>query len=137
MQASFNIDPDQDESIGVLMYKLQEKNTVRFGEATCTQLLIIWKVNKSKVFWATSRLVEHDKSRVWDEVGLMKLTKHYVSSNVHYGLIEDTWLMHDNTVLMTRINVICEEECYKLEMTVSETSIEDDTQRPQYISLYR
>jgi hypothetical protein len=42
--------------------------------------------------------------------------------------------MHDNTVLMTSLNVT-REECYKLEMTISEGSIKDDTQRPHYIDM--
>jgi hypothetical protein len=47
-------------------------------------------------------------------------------------------LIHDNTVLITRMNVTREEECYKLEITVAESSIENnDTQRPYYIDLDR
>jgi hypothetical protein len=32
MQAGFNIDPTQDESIAILMYKLQRKNIDQFDE---------------------------------------------------------------------------------------------------------
>jgi hypothetical protein len=57
-QVSFNIDPNQDESIG-LVYKLQKGNTNHQpndniipseDEASYTQLFIIWKINNSKEF---------------------------------------------------------------------------------------
>jgi hypothetical protein len=48
------------------------RNTRRFNkdvissedEATRTQLVIIWKVNSSKEFQVSSRLIEHDKDHV-------------------------------------------------------------------------
>jgi hypothetical protein len=47
-QVSLNIDSTQDESIGILMYKLQSKNTEQMDkdEATYIQLIIVWKVHK-------------------------------------------------------------------------------------------
>src|SRR5690606_10282270 len=116
-QVGFNIDSSQKESIGVLMYKLQRKSTDQPNEeATCIQLVIIWKVNSCREFLAVSFLIEHSKSDVLHEYKLMELDKYYKLFDVQYGIIEDTWLMHDNTVLMTSVNVTCEEGCYKLEM---------------------
>jgi hypothetical protein len=136
MQAGFNIDPDQ-ESIGILMYKLQRKGIDQSNEeATCIQLVVIWKVNSSKEFCVVSHLIEHDKDRIWDRDGLMRLTECYELFNIQHGSVEDTWLMRDNTVLMASLNVVCK-EYYKLEMTISETSIKDDTQRLWYIGLDR
>jgi hypothetical protein len=40
-------------------------------------------------------------------------------------------------VFMTRVNVTCEEEYYKLEMTISEGSVQDDTRRIRYIDVDR
>jgi hypothetical protein len=145
MQVDFNIDPDQDESIGVLMYKLQRKNanqsndTIIFNgnEAPYTQLFIIWKVNNSKEFCMVSDLIEYDKGHVWNRIELMRLAKCYELYDIQHGPIEKTYLMRDNAVFMTRVNVTREEECYKLEITISETGIRDDTWRPQYIDVDR
>jgi hypothetical protein len=139
-KASFSIDPVQEESIGILIYKLQRKNINQSNEgvihneeeATCIQLVIVWKVTSSKRFHVFSWLIEHDKDRVWNRDGLLKLAERYTLINIRRIPIEYTYLMHDNTVLMTRVNVT-REECYRLEITLSETSIKDDTQRLHYI----
>jgi hypothetical protein len=144
MQAGFDIDPAREESIGVLMYKLQRKNIDEFNEdgtsseeTTYIQLVIIWKVYKSGRFYVYSFLLEHDKDCVLDRDNLMKLAKCYKLANIQYCPVEETWLMHDNTVLMTSVSVTREEECFKLEIALSETSIKDDTWRPQCIDLNR
>jgi hypothetical protein len=62
MQTDFSI--DQRESIGILMYKLEKTNTDTFGEATCIQFIVIWKVNEFKNFHFVTHLIEHDKDRV-------------------------------------------------------------------------
>jgi hypothetical protein len=144
-QASFSIDPTQDASIGILMYELRRRNAKQFNksaifsedEARRTQIFIIWKINSSEEFCAVSSLIEHDKSCVWDRDRLMKLAKWYKPFDVQHGPIELAYLMRDNTVLMTRVNVTREKERYKLEMTISEGSIKYDTQRPDYIDLDR
>jgi hypothetical protein len=134
-QASFNL--TQGWSTGVLIYKLQKKNIDEFNETTCIQLVIKWKVDRFEPFYIKSFLIEHDKGCVWDRATLMKLAKHDKLTDIQHHLIEKTWLMHDNTVLMTRENATCEEECYKLEMTISETSIRNDTRRLRYFDVNR
>jgi hypothetical protein len=145
MQTCFNIDTAQEDSIGVLLYRLQRKNTDQTNEkiisskeeATCIQLVIVWRVTSSKEFHVVLHLIEHDKGSIWDRNRLMKLVESYKLFNIRHGLIEDTWLMYDDTVLMTRANATCEKEYYKLEMTVSDGSIKDDTWRPQCVDLDR
>jgi hypothetical protein len=145
MQAGFNIHPDGNQSVGVLMYKLQRKNIDQpNGEAisndasTCIQLVMVWNVNSSsKEFYVNSYLMEHDNEHVWDKARLMLLAFKCELVNIQHSPIEYTWLMRDNTVVMTSLNATCEEECYKLEMTISETSINDDTMRPQYTDVNR
>jgi hypothetical protein len=46
-------------------------------------------------------------------------------------------LIHNNIGLKTRLNITREEEYCKLEMTITETSIKDDTRRLQYIDMDR
>jgi hypothetical protein len=142
-QVDFNIDLSQTKSIGILMYKLQRKdfdhaneNTIS-NEATYIQFVVAWEVYESGVFYVYSCLIEHDKDRVWDRDNLIKLTERCKLYDIQYGPIEETWLMHDHTVLTISMNTTREEGCYKLEMTISEGSIKDDTQRIQYIDMDR
>jgi hypothetical protein len=143
VQVVFNVDLTQCDPVGALMYEL--KNTKQFNknasslldEATYIQLVMIWKVNNSREFCEVSDMIEHDKGRVWDRSGLMKLVKCYKLYDIQHVPIEKTYLMHDNTVLMTRVNATREEECYKLEITLSEVSINKYTRRLQYIDLGR
>jgi hypothetical protein len=136
-QTSFNIDPDQ-ELIGALMYKLERKHTNQPDEETiCTQLVIIWKANRYSEFCTKSVLIEHDKGYVWDRDRLIELVKYDKLFNMQHAPIEETWLIHDNTVLMTSVNIIHETKGYQLEMTISKTSMKDDTQKPWYIDVNR
>jgi hypothetical protein len=138
--ACFSIDLIRSESTGILMYKLKNtrqpnRNTISSkDEATCAQLYIAWKVNNSKEFCVVSHLIEHDKGCVWDRDRLMTLAKWYNPCDIHVP-IEVTYLMRDNTVLMTRVNVFRETESYKFEMNIYETSIRDDTWRLWYIDV--
>jgi hypothetical protein len=141
-QVGFEINFSCGEPIGILMYELMNKkrsnkDAISSGdEATCTQLVVIWKVNNSKEFYACLRLIEHDKGCVWNRDKLMELIERYILFSIQHDPIENTWLMRDNTVLMTSLNITCETH-YKLEMIISKTSIKDDAQRLQYISMNR
>jgi hypothetical protein len=137
MQVRFNVESDQDESISILMCRLGRMNEFNEDEATCIQLVIVWRIDRFKRLLVVTYLVEHDKSRVWDRNMLMKLARWYKLFDIQHVPIEDTWLMHDNTVLMTSLNVIHEKEYCKLEMTIAETSMKDNTQRLIYIGLNR
>jgi hypothetical protein len=137
-QADFNIDPFWREPFGSLMYKLQKKNIDQSNEdeETCIQLVIIWKITNFKRFCIYSCLIEHDKDRVWDEDRLMKLASGYKLLDIH-APVEVTCLMRDNTVLMKKVNVIHEEECYKLDITISKGIMKDDTWRLRYYDVDR
>jgi hypothetical protein len=144
MQTGFSIDSARAGSISALTYKLQRKNVDQFNEetisseeATCVQLFMIWMVNSFKEFCVVLSLLEHDKDCIWGRDELMKLAKYRSEFSIQHGFIEETWLMHDSTVLMTRMNVTREAECYKLEITISESSINKDTQRLWYIDMDR
>jgi hypothetical protein len=141
MKAGFHIDIG-DESICALMYTLQRKHTNQYNEDTISkeearfiQLVVIWKANIFEVFYLFSHLIEYDKDCVWDEDKLTKLVRHHESSDIQYSPIEDTWLMHDDTVLMIRLDKVSKEGCCKIEMTISKTNIKDDTLRLQHIDM--
>jgi hypothetical protein len=142
-QASFNINSSWKESTGILMYELKNtrkvnENTIsNRDEARCIQLVIIWKINDSKGFRVFSDMMEYGKRCVWDSNRLTRLVIWYPTFNIQHFTIERTYLVHDNVVLMTRMNVAYEGECYKLEMIISEGSINNVTWRPCYIDVDR
>jgi hypothetical protein len=136
MQASFSINLDQEKSISALMYKLQVKNIGQSNEeiifseeATCIQLAIIWGAKSTKEFFAASYLLRHDENCVWNRDKLMSLADWYNLLSTQHGSIEDRWLMHDDIVLMIRVNTTRERGYYKIEMTMSEEGINKDTRR--------
>jgi hypothetical protein len=134
-QVGYILDHTWYRSIGVLMYKLQRKNTNQSneGKTTCTQLVLIWKVQKSGELYVYSFLMENDKDHVWNRDELVIVVKNCEFFIVQYGPIEDTWLLRNHTVLVTRVHATFEEECYKLEMIISKGSINKDTRRLWYI----
>jgi hypothetical protein len=67
----------------------------------------------------------------------MELTGYYGLYNVRHDFIEYTRLIHGNMKLMTSMNITRVEECYKLEMTISEASMNWYIQRLRYIGLDR
>jgi hypothetical protein len=144
-QADFDVYFLGRDPVGILTYKLQKKNIDQSDgevissedESRCIQLFIIWKIDSLKRFLAIPYLLEHDRDRVWDRDSLIKLANYYGLIYMQHGLIKLTYLMHDNTVLMTSLNAIYKERCYKLKLTITEGSIKDDTIRPQYIGLDR
>jgi hypothetical protein len=134
-QVGFKIDSSRSHSFGVLIYKLEKKNVSH--QATNTRLVIIWHVNETRGFRLVSYLEAYDQSHIWDKYRLKRLAEHSKVYSIQHDPIEERWLMYDHTVLMTRVNTTCEEACYKLEMTISEASINEDTRRPLYIDPFR
>jgi hypothetical protein len=65
MRVCFNVDPDQEEAISILMCKLERMNAdeLNEGDGTCIQLVVIWKIDKSKRLHVVTYLIEHDKDR--------------------------------------------------------------------------
>jgi hypothetical protein len=137
-QAGFNIEPDPVLSIGALMYKLRRKDTDQTDEETTyIQLFVVWKTYNFRRPHVYSFLMEHDEDRVWDGDELAKLAGWHAVYYMQHNHIEDTWLIYDNRVLMKKVHVTREEKCYKLEITITEGSINKDTRRPEYFDMGR
>jgi hypothetical protein len=139
---SFNINSYQKEYTGILMYKLQKSHidqsnekVISSEETTYTQLVIIWKINDSGEFSTASYLLEHDKNYIWKRNKLIELAKHYELVNIQLDPIEKTWLINNHTVLMTSLSATRKKTSHELKINLYETSINKDTQRPQYIDL--
>jgi hypothetical protein len=135
----FNIGPDRKWSIGILMYKLQSKifDQSNEDESACSQLVTIWEFNSSKGFYVFLRLIEHDEGHVWDKDKLMKLAFICELVNIQNSIIEKTYLIRDNTVLIARMNEARKEAYYKLSVTISKASIKNETERPWYYDVNR
>jgi hypothetical protein len=143
-QVGFNINLNQSESVGALMYRLQRKSADQSNEdiasseeAICAQLVVIWNVNSLKDFYICLRVIEQDKDYVWDRDSLMKLAEQYSIFGIQHGPIEEAWLIYNDIRLMTSLNATHEEGCCKLKVTISNASIDDDTKRPWRVDLDR
>jgi hypothetical protein len=142
-QVGLNIDLSQEESTSVLLYKLQRKNidtsneksTSSKDKAICIYFVVIWKIYMSGNFRVALNLTERDRDYVWNSNRLMKLTECCELFDVRHNFIEYTRLIHDNIMLMAGVTLTREEECYKLEMTISEANINWYIQRLHYIGL--
>jgi hypothetical protein len=137
-EVDFKTIPSCRISSAVLIYEVQRHNAdqsivnaVSREKTMCTWLAIIWKINHRKEFLTASYLIEYDENRGWNRDKLMKLVKYYELTNIQNGSVEETWLMHDNTVLLTKLNVT-HKVSYNLGVTISETGMGDDTRRPLY-----
>jgi hypothetical protein len=139
-QAEFNINLTQDEPIGILMYELKKqvhKDAIsNEDETTCIRFYIVWKFNNVKEFCLFSDMIEYDQGCIWDRDRLIRLARRYKTVNIHVP-IEETYLMRDNTELMKKVNLTREEECYKIEITISEESRDEYTWRLEYIDVDR
>jgi hypothetical protein len=123
-QVGFSIDPSSTHVFGVLEHELQ-------GEGI--RLIVDWEVFRPDKCHARSTLVEPESTVSWGVFELVDLYENRGPDDIKHAPIE-TYLMSDNRVLMTKMNLNREEECCKLEITISETSIRNEyTQRPQCI----
>jgi hypothetical protein len=64
---------------------------------------------------------------------LMKLVNHYKLVNIQYDPIEETWLIHDGTVLVTRLELNFAQRYGILNVTISEGIRDDHIKRPIWI----
>jgi hypothetical protein len=138
---SQEIDPEYDEVIkfmpslteseGALTYRLQGKHVKsdNQNESTYTLLFVSWKLEGYKNLRACWRLIECDKQTKWNETKLEEYCKKYVSQPCAYAdPINNTWLIHDGTVLMIEIIWFGGPHIY-----ISEGIENEHTRRPERI----
>jgi hypothetical protein len=140
-QVGFNIIPDQDIYINSFTYKLKRKDIGQSNEKdisnedeTCIRFFVTWAYREN--FIVFSFLTEHDKSHALDEYGLVKINVDNGTA-LNHASSEYTYLMYDNTALIVRIDKAYEEEYYKIDITISKTSIKYDTRRLWYVDMDR
>jgi hypothetical protein len=124
------------ESRDSLMYKLQRKY-VKSGdqpESTYTLLFVAWRSEGYKVLRARVQFLECDKTFPWDVIDQEEYYQKYTNQLSTYTVpIKDTWLMHDGTVLMTRLELDFSQRDGVLNITISEGAKDEHTKRPVWL----
>jgi hypothetical protein len=128
-------------SYGILIYRLQKKqshesNEIDKGTASAAHLLVVWKFSKFNELYADVLLARYDKRFNWDRDDLEFL---YNKNDSQFRLCPDsateTWLLDDNTVLITAFKIMNEDHI--LDITVSEVEGDNGTWMPVHVNLKR
>jgi hypothetical protein len=143
MGSGFIINKSDDESYGVLIYKLQRRQShesTEIGEDTSidVHLLVIWCIPKPNELYADVLLVEHAKAFTWNR---NKLNKLYHENHDRLkgcnNTILNTWFMDNNMVLKTVFSARDLKGNPELSISISEEKKRDDTMRPFCVNLKR
>jgi hypothetical protein len=133
---SVKLTPFLSTSGSILTYKLQSEHG-RFGnqpESTYIQLFIVWKYEVYKELRVCTHLVECDEYVRWNEAKLEEYYQRYANQlSTYTGPIRDTWLMHDNRVLMTVSELYFTQSDSILNITISESVEDEHSKRPKRI----
>jgi hypothetical protein len=109
-RASFRRNTAKSDSMIALIYKLQRKNHNPNNQSganntkntsTNHQLLVIWGVDNSHKLCVNIMLIKHNNIITWDEDKLKELYSMHHALHEVYCVIEDTWLLDNEIVLMT------------------------------------
>jgi hypothetical protein len=144
----FGIDPKQKDFKGALLYKLQKKHATRTDNysnngtssvkdmKTNIYLLMVWDIeNYNHGFHVC--LIECTDDFTWDEDKLLALYEEYNDQFcVDYAFNMVTWLIHGDTVLKIRRDVIYGSD-YKLDIIISKGTGKYNMENPIQIDLKR
>jgi hypothetical protein len=140
MEARFGIDSEQDNIKGALLYKLQRKHvdgtdnqsnnsTASIENTTNMHFLVLWNVED---YFHAFRvcLIECAADFTWDEDKLWALHDEYhlqLYADYKSGII--AWLMHEGSVMKTKLDVIYESD-YELNIIISEGTEKCNMEEP-------
>jgi hypothetical protein len=142
-RTSFGREMFKTEFASALIYKLHRKklpesndqsnenNIFAEDSLASIQLLIIWRFNNQYDFCVRALLIKHSNTITWNEDTLEKLHSMHLSLCRDDDITEDTWLLDDETVLMTTSKW---EVGHTVEITISEGTRKDDTIEPLWVS---
>jgi hypothetical protein len=145
MKTGFRFDPNQDESGGVLMYKVQRKsNTISDHQTSINaiyakvveevsflmRLLVTWKIKRSGEPKVHIMLIEYGSETALSEDKLAQLyDKVDDIPSVHNPSV---WLICNNTALAAKYEV-ADEKDLELKITISRGVKNKDTMNPMWI----
>jgi hypothetical protein len=142
MKSGFMINNLNDESYGVLMYKLQrrqlhESTEISEDTSNVAHLLVVWEISEfSKELYADVLLVECDETFTWDEDELKKLyCENHDRLKEYNGVISNTWFMENSMTLKTTFSARVLKGSPELNISISEGR--DDYVRPLCIDTER
>jgi hypothetical protein len=122
---------------GVLTYQLQREdvNPGNRRDSTHIRLFVVWKSEDYKKFRVFVQLIECSKTLCWDEIKLEEYYQRYANQLCAYtDPIKDKWLIYDDTVLITGLELDFTQRDGVLNITISEGSRDVDAKRPEWIS---
>jgi hypothetical protein len=154
--AHFNEKPDQEVDTGcvkslnvttflaafrgVLMHKLERKY-VKPGsqhEPTDIILLVIWKSERYKEFRAFVQLIERNNTSYWSEIQAEEYYRRYENQLCTCtDSVGDTWLIHDGTVLTTKLGLHFKRRDGVLNIVISEGIKDKHARKPEWIDVER
>jgi hypothetical protein len=149
MKLDFRINPDQDESGGILIYEVRRKEnigsdhqssndiiyaTVIEEASKTTRLLVFWKIKQHGDPKASVVLVEHDNELVLDEDKLARLCKNV--NDIPYDRFRDRWSIFNNIELAIWCRPFWREEL-KLKTEIFKGFRDEDNIRPMWIDSER
>jgi hypothetical protein len=138
MRTDFAIYDSRYMSHGVVIYRLQRRRPHESAEidentTSVIHLLVVWSISESRLN-AGVVLVEHDKGFEKDD-----LEEFYSQDIDHFRLYPDpiieTWLLNDNTTLLTKTKII--DEGLALNITISEVERNNYARTPANLVLER
>jgi hypothetical protein len=125
---------------GVMTYELRRKD-IEFDdqhEPTYVRLFVAWKSEGYKKFHLFIHLTEYNESMRWNEVMLKECYYNHINRlNIYTDPIKDTWLIPDDTVLVTELELDFTQRDGVLNITISKGVEDEHTRRPEWINLGR
>jgi hypothetical protein len=121
---------------GVLMYELQSKHLKLSNQfkPTYIQFLVAWKFEDYKNFCALIRLIAYDKQIKWNMIKFKEYYRRCVKRlHTYTNPIKDAWLVHDDTVLETVLELDFTQRDGVLNITISEGFEDGHIRMPVWI----
>jgi hypothetical protein len=121
----------------VLMYEL-EREYVKFDnlpELTHVLFVVAWKSESYKKFHVFVHLIKHSEYIDWNEIKLREYYQRHANQLCMYtGPIKDTWLIDDDIVLMTELELDSIQRDGVLDIIVSEGIGDGHIKQPVWVN---
>jgi hypothetical protein len=99
---------------------------------------VAWKSEGYKKFRVFVQLIECDGTFYLCDIPLEEYYQRYANQlNTYTGPIKNTWMVYDDTVLMTELELDFTQRDSVLNITISEGVKDEYTKRPIWLSLGR
>jgi hypothetical protein len=122
----------------ILTYELERKRIESSDRLESTPIHVIWKSVGYEKLHVFVQLIEYDEQFNWDKVKLKDCYHHQFNQfSIYTGPIEDTYLTHDVTILMTGLELDFTQRDGVLNITIYEGIKDDHVKIPELFHLER